>query len=533
MIFVDRDTISHPKVFFSKEIEIARKRLEEFYFRSKDSRSQEKYSRPFEPELRDKFLKALREVFNGKCAYCESAIPLEVTKSEYDHFRPKSGARGFGKEFSTDHYWWLTYEWNNLYYCCRNCNQYKSTWFPVEEERSPIKTPYSDIITFEKALLIDPCVDKPEEHLTFNEQGKVDFLSAKGKATIEIIKLNRSELVEARRHVIHKLKNEWERFNALFSSPNENMIAINEFAKSWGYIFNNKSTMPHLAIQRQILTKQFKDAGINDYLANRDFKIFQESEILKGAALRFSQEEIEKFANKTELSIEDKEEINQSLNIDEIKHVYVESIEIGNFKCFSSIKLDFESINNSLDGTSDSPFTEPWLLFLGENGVGKSSLLKAFVIGLAGNEYINDLGITGKDILKHGAKKGFIRIQLVGAVQPIEVTFDRREIKSTLHQPIINIVAYNSIRLKPKVGKIGPEKVVFYGAKARNLFDYTFSLIDADAWLVQLFKKEKTAFDRVAIALKDLMLLNNEDTIEIDKHQPVVKRGDDKFLIDE
>ncbi|MGN6292445.1 MAG: AAA family ATPase [Chitinophagaceae bacterium] len=533
MIFVDRNTISRPEVFYSREIEIAQKRLEEFYDRSKESRSQEKYSIPFEPELRDKFLRALREVFNGKCAYCESIIPLEVTKSVYDHFRPKSGARGFDKEFSTDHYWWLTYEWNNLYYCCPNCNQFKSTWFPIEGERSPINMPYNDIISFEKALLVDPCVDQPEEHLTFNEQGEVDFLSSKGKATIEIIKLNRSELVEARRRTIHELKNEWERFNALFSSPDENMVAINELAKSWGYIFSNESTKPYLAIQRQILTKLFKDAGIGDYLSNREFKIFQESEILKGVALKFSQEEADKFANKIELSFKDKEKINQSLNLDKIKHVYVESIEIENFKCFSYLKLDFENRNDVSENISELRLNEPWLLFLGENGVGKSSLLKAFVIGLTGKEYIDDLGITGKDILKHGARKGFIRIKLVGAVQPIEVSFNRREIKTTLYQPIVNIVAYNSIRLKPKAGKIEPEKAVFYGAKARNLFDYTFSLIDADTWLVKLLKKDKTAFDRVAIALKDLMLLDNEDTIKIEKGLPVVKRGNDQFFIDE
>jgi uncharacterized protein (TIGR02646 family) len=311
MIFVDRNTISHPEVFYSTEIEIAKRRLEEFYSRSKDSRSQEKYSRPFEPELRNKFLTALREVFNGKCAYCESVISLEKTKSEYDHFRPKSGARGFDKEFSTDHYWWLTYEWNNLYYCCPNCNQYKSTWFPVDGERSPINTRYSDIVFLEKALLIDPCVDKPEGHLTFNEQGEIDFLSSKGKATIEIIKLNRSNLVEARRKIILELKSEWERFNTLFSSRDKNMIAINELAKSWGNIFSGESTKPYLSIQRQILTKLFKDAEINDYLINRGFKIFLHSEILKGSALKFTQGEIEKFANKIELSIEDKEQINQ------------------------------------------------------------------------------------------------------------------------------------------------------------------------------------------------------------------------------
>ena len=44
-----------------------------------------------------------------------------------------------------------------------------------------------------------------------------------------------------------------------------------------------------------------------------------------------------------------------------------------------------------------------------------------------------------------------------------------------------------------------PESVDFYGAKAKNLFDYTFSLIDADNWLSTLTKE---VFDRVCINTK-------------------------------
>lgn len=117
MIFVDRTIIPRPEVFDSNDIKIAQKRLEDFYNRHANSRAQEKYRRPFESELRDKFLTALGRVFNGKCAYCESLVPMNG-KSVYDHFRPKGGARGLEKEFSNDHYWWLTYEWGNLYYSC-------------------------------------------------------------------------------------------------------------------------------------------------------------------------------------------------------------------------------------------------------------------------------------------------------------------------------------------------------------------------------------------------------------------------------
>lgn len=496
----------------------SKKRLEEFYLKSKESRSQQKYSQPFEKELRDKFLEALREVFKGKCAYCESPISFNRAQSEYDHFRPKGGARGLNKEFSTDHYWWLTYEWNNIYLSCSHCNQYKSTWFPVEGKRIPLNRPYKEVVYHEKALLIDPCIDKPEEHLIFNEQGGIEAISSKGATTIEILKLDRSELVNARLEVLKELYGEWELLLKLLRKEESNRADIKKLYNAWQYKYTIHSGESYLGIQRFMLSKWLGNRPeIQEYFSTIAGQETKDQEII--LTQNFSSPKSETFTETEKYNIEQ--------SISSIKHIYVEKIELKNFKCFSSLELEFNH-------NSDSPIeNEPWLLFLGENGVGKSSLLKAFVIGLTGDEYIKSLELKGKDLLKHGARIGFIRIHLVGAIRPIEVTFNKTEIKTTLYQPIVNIVAYNSIRLKPKEGKIQPEKEDFYGAKAKNLFDYTFSLLDADTWLVKLFKKDKDAFDRVAISLKDLMLLENDDTISILGNQPILNRNGDVFSIDE
>lgn len=170
MIHVNRSKVPFPDVFNSREIEIAKIRLVDFYNRSKDSRSQERFSVPFRPEIRTRILPFLIEAFNGKCAYCESRIPLEISNPVMDNFRPKAGARGLESEFSKDHYWWLSYEWNNLYYSCLKCNNYKSSWFPVEGQRCEIEANYNDIIVQEFSLLVDPCIDQPDEHLFFKER---------------------------------------------------------------------------------------------------------------------------------------------------------------------------------------------------------------------------------------------------------------------------------------------------------------------------------------------------------------------------
>ena len=63
-----------------------------------------------------------------KCCYCERWRDL-MREPDVDHFRPKSrvdGEAGPG-------YWWLAYDWNNLFFSCRTCNQaFKKAAFPLE-----------------------------------------------------------------------------------------------------------------------------------------------------------------------------------------------------------------------------------------------------------------------------------------------------------------------------------------------------------------------------------------------------------------
>ena len=64
----------------------------------------------------DELRKALERLFIDKCAYCE----WQVEEFDVDHFRPCGSVGELG-----DHpgYYWLTYEWENLYPSCQHCNQ--------------------------------------------------------------------------------------------------------------------------------------------------------------------------------------------------------------------------------------------------------------------------------------------------------------------------------------------------------------------------------------------------------------------------
>jgi hypothetical protein len=80
----------------------------------------------------------LEQTLNGKCAYCESLISLS-SPVILDRFRPTQDAVGLDGQFAEDHYWWLAYEWFNLYSCCADCNRLKATRFPVgAARRAPV-----------------------------------------------------------------------------------------------------------------------------------------------------------------------------------------------------------------------------------------------------------------------------------------------------------------------------------------------------------------------------------------------------------
>lgn len=209
---------------------------------------------------------ALIKLFEAKCAYCESGILQEDWPIE--HFRPK----GKVKE-RTDHsgYYWLTYDWNNLYPSCTHCNEHrrgklfwddqtadsgggKACQFPLSNEATRAMKP-SDDYNKEDRLLLDPCRDYPEKHLRYDADGQVHAKnrSNKGKKSIEVFNLIRKGLLIDRKPVIAFMvsivemrKNALKKGNA--NAANDLTILINQWtqdiykhAGAARYIVNNPS----------------------------------------------------------------------------------------------------------------------------------------------------------------------------------------------------------------------------------------------------------------------------------------------------
>ena len=121
--------------------------------------------------------KALEQMYFGKCCYCEQMIGAE-SYEQIEHLRPKSNPKFHD----------LTFEWNNLHWCCQRCNTAKGKLW---DEKYPI---------------IDPTIDNPNEHLYLNlVNGEIEHYDLRGKTTISHAKLNRENLLKARKRTLRKL----------------------------------------------------------------------------------------------------------------------------------------------------------------------------------------------------------------------------------------------------------------------------------------------------------------------------------------
>ena len=230
MLFVDREGVKPPPSL--EDQDGAGKK--EFTKAAEHYKKRGKESFPFEAYKGGDVIKALEQLFRGKCAYCEdlyaAGAPVDV-----EHYRPKAAIKG---EAAHRGYWWLACEWSNLLPSCIDCNRSryhdrvqgapefddgqaplevlygKGNEFPIDGRRA--KRP-SDDLEDEDALLIDPTRRDPSDHIawewtegpyfakpTWNE--KAGAADKYGMASIRTFGLNRRVLIEERAAIAMTIK---------------------------------------------------------------------------------------------------------------------------------------------------------------------------------------------------------------------------------------------------------------------------------------------------------------------------------------
>lgn len=117
----------------------------------------------------------IRSHFANCCTYCRTAESLAVTTFEFEHIVPLS--KGGETIFK------------NLCLACPSCNRYKA-----------IRQTATDPMTQTEVSLFHPQYQAWVDHFAWNEEAiEIVGLTPTGRATIDVLKMNRPQLLRVRR----------------------------------------------------------------------------------------------------------------------------------------------------------------------------------------------------------------------------------------------------------------------------------------------------------------------------------------------
>lgn len=150
---------------------------------------------------------SLKDLQNNKCCYCEGKVTAHGFGS-VEHYRPKAAVRQTrSSQREYPGYYWLAYSWDNLYFCCDVCNNKKLEIFPLQATHERARS-HNDDLDIEQPLVLNPGGDEdPQDHIKFKgarAAGEASTLI--GRKTIEIVDLNREDLIESRLEHFNFLK---------------------------------------------------------------------------------------------------------------------------------------------------------------------------------------------------------------------------------------------------------------------------------------------------------------------------------------
>jgi predicted ATPase len=454
MIRVDRNTVPSP--LSPNLVERAKLTLSEWYQQPLEIRNKKRR------ELRDTLILdrqakgALVELFRNKCAYCESDIGVTAV-AEIDRFRPFADASNLSGEGSADHYAWLAADWENLYLACPSCARSKRSLFPVEGKRAEPLTPIQLVRGTEQALLIDPCFEDPENHLEFVGTGYVQARSHKGEVTIKVFNLNREGLVRARRNVwqlvgVHVLAEARDEDLQKLLSPSAMYVAV-----------------AHAALQSALA--QQGPRPIRDNVVSR-----MPTERRSAEEILAADEEAFRLAARP-----------------------IRRVEIKNFRALRDIVINF-----------GEPGSEraPWLMLLGENATGKTTVLQAIALALAGADEARR-HVRPRKLLSTGAFTGSIVVWFWDQDAAVELRFSRDSDRfAGTRGPSAIVLGYGAVRYaerKPRGNDFSPRF-----SRIAPILERVARIRYPGRWLLNLDDKR---FDTAARALQSVLPVSNDSVM--------------------
>lgn len=464
MIKIEKN--KEPDFLNSEIVDLAIEKIEEFY--ASKNRSQKRYDWPFNKQIDKELKNYLHTAFHGKCGYCETKIGIS-DQGNVDRYRPNNGVRS-QKNYYQDLYWWVNFEWDNLIYSCKECNQYKANYFPIKGLRAQDE---NDDLKKEHRMLLNPYEDQPNEHLSYDSDGNIIPLTDEGNQTISLLRLDRTDLVNRRQSARIEVINAAD---SVTSGKNESKFAVNYLKKIYEL---EDLEIEFLSYKRWVLLNELDSTPFLGKMLNlEDYK----------------QDEnwIEKIDNP-------RANFNKK-DLIESDYFPIEYVRIINFKSIDDLTINFNS--DELDKKS-------WLFLLGENGVGKSSILQAIAIGLKVDKKLVEPLIPF--LVKKRKQTAEIIIKERNNENVITTVLTRKD-KSIAQSGHFNsyLIGYGSLRLSVDEIDNNSQKDVSK-VSYENLFKPTKALNDITKWLRNIHKNDIEFFNSIAYSIKQLL---PDDTID-------------------
>lgn len=450
---------------------------------------------------------SLTSLFHAKCAYCERPVG-EYEYGAVSHHRPTSNAIGAGgtksDAVSYEHYSWFAYEWENLFLSCAQCDRSKRNSFPVNGPRARLRCTWNEAESSEVALLINPCRMEPRKHLQFTIGGQVIGTDEVGRATIDVLSLNRSELIE----------NRSTKFSVCLDSlvsGHSNQQAFGDFRRELD------DSAPFSGAARiaffDLLSEFAYDIGVTKPL----FRTLADDAIrIILAAEKHQVEDLHRLARLDHQLRDERFEFSileatgsHIRYIGEPRTSQLRRVSIRNFKGISQLDLNISPAHPTDVGA-------PCIMLLGENSTGKSTTLQAIALALMGEKMRSRMGVLAEDFLPREVHEWQLNDTLTPEVilefdtgQPVSLQIDplTKEFIGD-EEPNMVLFAFGSRRF------FGKDVVRWQRASSlKSLFDPFAKLQHPGRWLQELRDED---FNAVARAMREVLILKIEDRIDRD-----------------
>lgn len=453
---------------------------------------------------------ALDQLFQGRCAFCESNDRLHPYR-----FRPTEEAGPSNQAPFEDadrahlYYTWLANAWENLYPICRACQPYEPSVFPVTGKRRPLpdedelqrnqEVPTGGWITnlTDNAIFLDPCAGEDfRKHLAFLPDGRVIGIGKRGAMTVRHFQLDRPEVTWRRESAFSHYRDE------LFDPQGRGAAAVFRFSRmeyggAWFLLLyqiarrigGGLSSRPILSLNRieRYYSERLQDPGFRDQFDQAWRDLMGEADLVFDAPK----------AVKVEIEEDGKRPV---------------GFEIENFKALERVVVRLpDPIDRPGEGASGST-----LVILGENAAGKSSLLEAMALALVDHQTRAQLPPKGQDFMldprlmgapEQGApRRGRVSVRYDGgwsSTMGVEPNFPTLDGGDLVRLPVF---AYGAFRLYR-----GEDTGLRRSDPLRSLFDPAFVLPNPEKWLVSIH--ERPAFKEVLRVLGFLLGFANGDDV--------------------